>query len=211
LTEQFISGVILAAGTSSRLGRAKQLLDLHGEPLLRRTVRNALASTLDEVVLVLGARAGEIAAAVGKLGQRTVVNRAYAEGQSTSFIVGLEAIDPRVGGMLFLLGDQPRIGPEIIDTLVERFRRDTPLIVQPVYGGVPANPVLFSRALRDELLTVSGDEGARAVVRAHKNEVVRVPVSDGPPPRDVDTEEDYRALLNEMARPDGPSAPDVRS
>jgi molybdenum cofactor cytidylyltransferase len=211
LIKPFVSGVILAAGTSSRLGRPKQLLDLHGEPLLRRTVRNALASTLDEVILVLGARAEEIAAAVGELGQRTVINGDYAEGQATSLVAGLKSVDPRANGVLFLLGDQPQIGPSIIDTLIGRFRQDTPSIVQPVYGGVPANPVLFSRTLKDELLAVSGDEGARALVRARKDEVVRLPVSDGPPPRDVDTEEDYRALLNEMARPDEPSAPESHS
>jgi molybdenum cofactor cytidylyltransferase len=198
LAQSFVSGVILAAGTSSRLGQPKQLLDLHGEPLLRWTVRNAIASGLDEVVLVLGARAEEIGTAVGELGQRTVINPDFAKGQGTSLVAGLKAIDARVEGILFMLGDQPQVGPEIIDLLIERFRDAGAPIVQPVYGGIPANPVLFSLTLKDELLAITGDEGARSIVRAHKKDIVFVSVSDGPPPRDVDTIEDYQALITEM-------------
>jgi molybdenum cofactor cytidylyltransferase len=97
-----------------------------------------------------------------------------------------------------MLGDQPQVGAGIIDLLVERFRSSEAPIVQPAYGGVPANPVLFSLSLKEELLAITGDEGARAIVRAHKKDIVLVPVSEGPPPRDVDTIEDYQALLTEM-------------
>src|SRR5215204_2493289 len=113
-----ISGVILAAGRSSRLGRPKQLLDLFGEPLLRRVVRNAVASELKEVVLVLGHQAKEVQSAVGEWGQRVVVNPDYAEGQSTSLRVGLGAIDPLSEAVVFLLGDQPQVGPDIVDALI---------------------------------------------------------------------------------------------
>jgi molybdenum cofactor cytidylyltransferase len=194
-----ISGVILAAGQSSRLGRPKQLLDLFGEPLLRRVVRNAVASGLDEVVLVLGYRAEEIASAVGGWGQRVVVNPEFAEGQSTSVRVGLSAIDPMAEGVLFLLGDQPQVGPDIIDAVIERFRETQTPIVMPTYGGIAANPVLFAGELFAELAKVTGDEGARSVVKRNRDRVATVAVGDGSPPRDVDTEGDYRMLLEEMA------------
>lgn len=196
-----MSGVILAAGTSSRLGQPKQLLDLFGEPLLRRTVMNAIASSLDEVVLVLGSRAEEIGAAVSDLGQRTVINPDFATGQGSSLVAGLRAVDARSRGALFLLGDEPQVSSEIINTLVVAFRTGDALIVQPTYGGVPANPVFISVALREELLAIKGDEGARSVIRAHKSEVRLVPVSKGAPPRDVDTFEDYEALLLELRGP----------
>lgn len=190
-----IAAVILAAGRSSRLGRPKQLLDLGGEPLLRHTVRHALAGPVDEVVLVLGNAAAEIGAAVGELGQRTVVNPAFAEGQSTSLHAGIAALGPAVEAVVLMLGDQPTVGPDIVAALVAQFRASGAAIVQPVYGGVPANPVLIARSLFPELLAVGGDEGARSVIRAHRGEVALVPVSDGPPPGDVDTEDDYAALL----------------
>jgi molybdenum cofactor cytidylyltransferase len=195
-----VSGVILAAGRSSRLGRPKQLLDLFGEPLLRRVVKNAVASDLNEVVLVLGHQAAEIDAALGEWGQRVIINPDYAEGQSTSLRVGLGAIDPLSEAVVFLLGDQPQVGSEIIDALIARFRSTGAPIVMPTYGGIPANPVLFAAELFPELADVTGDEGARAIVKRHSDRVARVAVSDGAPPRDVDTDADYQALLEEMAQ-----------
>jgi molybdenum cofactor cytidylyltransferase len=190
-----VSGVILAAGRSSRLGRPKQLLDLGGEPLLRHVVRHAVSSNLDEVVLVLGHEAERIAPAVGELGQRVVVNPDYLAGQSTSVRAGLAAIDPRSKAVLFLLGDQPQVGPEIIDAVIAAFRESGARIVMPTYGGIPANPVLFAAALFSKLAEVTGDEGARPIIKHHHGTVVHVAVSDGPPPQDIDTEADYRALV----------------
>lgn len=193
-----ISGVILAAGRSSRLGRPKQLLDLNGEPLLRHTIRTALGAHLSEVILVLGHQASEIASSVGELGQRTVVNPDFADGQSTSLRAGLAALDPAAAAVIFLLGDQPQVTAAFIDALITRFQETAAPIVMPTYSGIPANPVLFAAELFPELANVTGDEGARAIVKRHRADVLHVPVSDGPPPQDVDTDEDYQALLRAM-------------
>jgi molybdenum cofactor cytidylyltransferase len=195
-----ISGVILAAGRSARLGRPKQLLPLGGVPLLTHALRNAAASTLDETVLVLGHEAVAIAAAVGEWGQRVVINPDYGKGQSTSLRAGLGAVDPRVEAVVFLLGDQPRVGPAIIDAMIATFRDTGSAIVMPTYGGVRGNPVLLSRALFPELVNITGDQGARGVITDHRDQVITVPVSDGSPPRDVDTEQDYAALLADWKR-----------
>jgi len=195
MTPPVVSGLILAAGRSSRLGRPKQLLPLAGRPLLTHVLENAAASTLDEIVLVLGHEADRIRAAVGDLGQRLIVNPDYAAVQSTSRRAGLAALDPAAAAVVVLLGDQPQVGPAIVDALVAAFRGGAGPIVLPLYGGRRGNPVLFARALFPELATVVGDEGARGIVRARGAEVVGVPVGDDPPPRDVDTEEDYAALL----------------
>lgn len=193
--ESRVSGVILAAGRSSRLGRPKQLLQLGGEPLLRHVVRNAVASHLSEVVLVLGHDASVIATAIGEQGQRLELNPDYESGQSSSMRLGLGTIDPNAAGVLFLLGDQPDIRPEVIDAIIERFQESGAPIVMPTYGGIPANPVLFASQMFPKLADVSGDEGARSVVRRYRNAVEYVAVSDDPPPRDVDTEDDYQQLL----------------
>lgn len=190
-----ISGVVLAAGGSSRLGRPKQILPLGGLPLLAHVLRNAAAAGLDEVVLVLGHEAAAIAGAVGEWGQRVVVNPDYAAGQSSSLKAGLAAIDPSAEAVLFLLGDQPEVGPAIIDAVLEAYRQEPRPIVAPTYGGRIGNPVLFRRDLFPDLARLEGDEGARGLLRARPNDVLRVPVSAGAPPPDVDTEADYRALL----------------
>lgn len=195
-----VSGVILAAGGSIRLGRPKQLLILDGEPIVRIVVRHALASRLAEVILVLGSDLDEVALAVGALGQRNVYNPAFAKGQSTSMRAGLSAVSPKSDAVLFLLGDQPEVGTNVIDALVGSFEQTGSTIVQPVYGGTPANPVLIARTLFSELEQVTGDLGARSVVKRHAASVLRVPVSDGSPPGDVDTDEDYAALVERWAR-----------
>jgi molybdenum cofactor cytidylyltransferase len=190
-----ISGVVLAAGRSSRLGRPKQLLDLGGQPLLSRILQNAIASDLDEVVLVLGHEAARIANDVGEWGHRVVINPDYADGQSTSVLRGLASVDPATEAIIFLLGDQPQVSPEVIDTLIRRFRESGSRIVQPAYGGKRGNPVLIARELFPELAEIRGDKGARDLLAAHRAEIITVPISAGPPPRDIDTEEDYRSLL----------------
>lgn len=192
---QSVSIVILAAGRSSRLGRPKQLLDLGGEPLLRHVVQNALASRAREVVLVLGSQAEEIAAAVGELGQRTIVNPHFAEGQSTSLKAGIRAIEPGAQGVIVMLGDQPTVTPALLNQLISAFEATGAHIVQPVYGGTPGNPVLVDRGYFPELLEIEGDQGARGVIKAHRRDTYRMTWSDEPPPGDVDTDEDYRALL----------------
>lgn len=193
-----ISGVILAAGSSSRLGRPKQLLDLFGEPLLRHTVRNAISSHLDDVVVVLGHEASKITSAIGEWGQRVVINPNYLEGQSTSLLLGLSAINPLSRAVVFLLGDQPQVTPDIIDALIDAFRETGAPIVMPTYGGVPANPVLFSDEMFPKLAKITGDEGARPIIKKHRDRVAHVRVSDGAPPQDVDTEDEYQTLLAAM-------------
>lgn len=195
-----VSGVILAAGSSTRLGRPKQLLKLDGEPVARIVVRNAIESQLDEVILVTGARSREVAAAVGELGQRNVHNPDYERGQSTSVRAGLAAVSPDADAVLFLLGDQPEIGSDVIDAVIAAFRRTGAPIVQPVYGSTPGNPVLFARALFPELVEVTGDMGARSIVKRRSDDVCRIQVSAGPPPGDIDTEADYQALQERWAR-----------
>jgi molybdenum cofactor cytidylyltransferase len=162
-----IAIVILAAGTSTRLGRPKQLLDLGGEPLLRHTVRNALASQAGEVVLVLGNRADDIAEAVGELGQRRVTNPDFAAGQSTSLRVGIEAVSAEADAVIVMLGDQPMVTPTMLDQIIEHFELTGAPIVQPVYGETPGNPVLLARSLFPELLAIEGDQGARGVIKSH--------------------------------------------
>jgi molybdenum cofactor cytidylyltransferase len=165
--------------------------------VLAHVVDNALAADLSEVILVLGHEAERIRAVLGdRLGAVSiVVNPDHAAGQSTSLRAGLTAVSSESAAVLVLLGDQPRVGRDVIESLVAAFRETRAPIVMPTYGGVPANPVLFTRSLFPEILAVAGDQGARELVRAHRAETHLVPFPDRDPPLDVDTEEDYLALL----------------
>ena len=176
------------------MGRSKQLLPLDGEPLLRHTMRTALASRLAQVIVVLGHEAAAIAAQIGDLGQETVVNPQYREGQSTSVRAGVGAVAPDADGVLMLLGDQPEVRVAVIDALITAFSEGGALIVAPEYDGAIGHPVLFGRPLFDELCTVSGDVGAREVLQRHRAERRLVRVAGGAPP-DVDTGSAYEALI----------------
>jgi len=190
-----ITGIVLAAGTSSRLGRPKQLLDLAGRPVLRHVVDAALASPLDEVLVVLGHLAGEIGLAVPSTGRvRTVVNDRYALGQSTSLAAGLEAAGPGSEAAVVMLGDQPGIRPEAVAAVVAAFESEGAAVVQASYGGRPAHPTLLGREVWARLLQeLEGDQGARHLLERHPEWRSLVEVG-GDAPLDIDTELDYERV-----------------
>jgi molybdenum cofactor cytidylyltransferase len=194
--ETSISAVILAAGTSSRLGRPKQLLDLGGRNVLQRVVDAALAARVDEVVVVLGHASNEIEASLPLSDRvRIVLNPDYLEGQSTSLRTGLHAASDGSEAAVILLGDQPGVRPDTIDAVVEAWRGGAGPIVQASYRGRPSHPTLLARVVWAELEGLSGDEGARGFIAANRPRRTLVEVG-GRPPDDIDTQEDYRRALS---------------
>jgi molybdenum cofactor cytidylyltransferase len=200
-----IAAVVLAAGTSSRMGRQKLLLPMkEGQPLVRLSVERILAAGLGEVVVVLGRDADAVAAALAGLSVRTVLNPRYAEGQSTSLRAGVDALAPGTDAVVVALGDQPLPDPGLIGRLAAAFRETGRPIVAPRYRDGRGNPVLFSAVLFDELRAVTGDQGARGVVAADPGRVAEVAVN-APMPADVDTWADYESLGPGLS--EGPAGP----
>jgi molybdenum cofactor cytidylyltransferase len=192
-----IAAVVLAAGTSSRMGRQKLLLPLgEGRPLIRLSVERVLAAGLDDTIVVLGLDADAVGAALTGLPVRTVVNPRYAEGQSTSLRAGLDALRPETEAAVIALGDQPLPDPGLIGRLVARYHQSRQPIVVPRYREGRGNPVLFSAGLFEELRAVTGDQGGRAVIARDPVRVAELPV-DGPMPKDIDTWDDYRTIVRD--------------
>lgn len=194
----FVSGVVLAAGASARMGQPKQLLALEGKPLLQHVIDAAVASRLDEVVVVLGANAEEIRPALvlpesGKA--RIIVNAAHAKGLSESVRCGLSAVSRRAGAVAILLGDQVATTAELIDRVLATHAASPKPATRPVFGGVgdartPGHPVVLSRSLWPELRELQGDEGARALLAERPELVSEVRIISAAP-ADIDTPEDY--------------------
>jgi molybdenum cofactor cytidylyltransferase len=188
-----IAGIVLAAGASRRFGSQKLLASVGGVPLVRRSLESLLEASLDEMIVVVGSNGPAVAAALAGLSVRTVTNTAYAAGMSTSLRAGLDALRPATEAALVALADQPGVGADIVDRLVERYRADGSPIVAPVYrGGIRGNPVLFDRSLFAELRAVTGDEGGRSVVVRDPTRVALVEFAREMP-GDVDVPGDLRS------------------
>ncbi len=189
-----IAGIVLAAGSSSRMGHNKLLLDLGGEPLVRRVVERALAAGLDPVIVVLGHEADRAGAALDGLTCQRVINHRHAEGVRTSLQTGVaQAAALGADALVVILADMPHITAAMIATLLERYRATRPPLVVSSYGDVDAPPILYGRPLFADLLAIPEGRCAKSVVRRHRSEAVVVP---WPPAslHDVDLPEDYERL-----------------
>lgn len=188
--------VILAAGSSSRLGTPKQLLPYEGESLLRRAAEIALLSSCRPVVVVLGAAAEEIRPEIQELDVVPVENPNWAEGMSASLRVGLEtaeriALDP-LDAIVLMVCDQPLLTAAVLDRLVAEYRASACPIVASAYGGTTGVPALFDRSHFPELKGLTGAQGAKQLLRRYPDQTHTVPFPEGA--IDIDTTADYARL-----------------
>lgn len=186
-----VAAVILAAGGSTRMGELKQLLPIGGQPMVRRTAAAVCAAGLAQVVVVVGAQAEAVEAALDGLPLDLVRNPAWAEGMSTSLRAGLAALRPEIQAALVVLADQPYLTPAVLTALVERYRAGGAPIVAPVYRGRRGNPVLWDRALFAELAAAEGDRGGRLLLLHYEAQLDLLELDDPAVLLDVDTRRDY--------------------
>jgi molybdenum cofactor cytidylyltransferase len=192
-----VSAVILAAGTSTRMGQAKQLLPLGGTTVLARTIDNVRSAGLVEMVLVLGASAEAIRRQLPQSlleGLKVVVNQAYRQGMASSLREGLSALDPQTGGALIILGDQPFVRPQTLHQIMAGYHRSGAQIVIPSHQGKRGNPVLLSRSVFPEVMALEGDTGCRAIFPSHLEAILKVEVEDPGILLDIDNQDDYDRL-----------------
>src|SRR6266849_686177 len=161
-----ISAIVLAAGEAKRFGECKQLARIDGKPLLQHTLDNLAASRIDDIVVVLGANADAIRKQINFGNARVVFNPDYANGMSTSIHAGLRAIDAEAA--MIVLADQPFVRPETLNVLIDEHRRTHAKAVVPTYNGFRGNPVIVDRSLFDEMMTIRGDIGCRAIFGNHE-------------------------------------------
>jgi len=216
-SQKTIAAIILAAGSSSRMGagRHKLFLPLGERPVLIHVLEAVLAAQTRPIVLVLGHQAGQARALLNRYlhlpDLQIVENSAYQQGMSTSLRAGLQALtgsneyiaQEHIGGTIILLGDQPLITTSIINDLVATWQTEGKRIVAPLYNGKRGNPVLFSADLFPELTAVTGDEGGRRVIERHRQEIATVEVTDAQASFDVDTWEAYQQVIVEWQQKQG--------
>jgi molybdenum cofactor cytidylyltransferase len=190
-----IGAVVLAAGASTRMGAPKQLLEVEGEPMLRRVARSAIDAACRPVVVVTGASAAASRKALRGLEVSEVKNEQWESGMSSSVRVGIEAVvatNPKTVAVVLMVCDQPFVAREIIVGLVRAHWKTKCSIVASRYGRSYGVPALFSRAHFAELMKLKGAAGAKAIIQKHLRKVHLVAFPKGR--IDIDTREDFARL-----------------
>ena len=191
---KFISGLILGAGASQRFGQPKQLLPFGGTTLLGWVVAQAeRAAGLDELVVVLGRAADQIRQRVDFGAAKVVENPVFGEGCASSYRAGIAALNPQSEAIMIILGDQPGIGPEIIDPRSRRMAARRGQIALCSYQGRKGHPMIFARPLFDQLVGLHGDKAAWKLVDANSDLVQEIQF-DLPFPEDINTWSDFERL-----------------
>jgi molybdenum cofactor cytidylyltransferase len=190
--------VILAAGQSSRLGEAKQLLPYKGKSLLVQAVDTAVATGLRPVVVVLGARNETVGKELKEKEVVIALNEEWEEGMGSSLRCGLkkaQQVDPATNAMIFMVCDQPYVSPDLLLQLIKTSEATGRPIVSSSYGELSGTPALFSSKIFPALLEIKGDTGARKLIKQYADEVATIPFPEGS--IDIDTPSDYQTLLKQ--------------
>jgi len=191
-----VTGLVLAAGGSQRLGRPKQLLPYGDATLLDHSLDTARACAFDQLVCVLGGGGDAIRDAVDLHGADVVENPDFGAGCSSSIAAALSAVDPHADVLVLLLADQPGVTAATVAALLSG-RGDAP-IAACAYDDGRGHPLAFARGTFVELAALHGDKGVWRLLDRRASDVVEVAIS-GRIPRDIDTWEDYLAVVGESS------------
>jgi molybdenum cofactor cytidylyltransferase len=198
-----IPAVVLAAGRSSRMGRAKATLPLDAtDTFLTRIVRTFLEASVDDVVVVVGHEADAIVSSFSASGlpARLVVNHDYDRGQWSSLVAGLGVVDrPGVSATLITLVDVPLVTSDTVRAVLACYHRTHAPVVRPTAGSRHGHPLLVDRSLFAELRAADPAEGAKPVIRAHATAAGDIAIADEGAFRDIDTEEDYLRMISDRS------------
>ncbi len=179
-----VAAVVLAAGSSTRMGANKLLLRLDGETLVARAARAAADARLDPVIVVLGHEAESVRRALDGVACRPIFHASHASGQASSLRAGIAAVPEEAGAAVVILADMPHVTAEMIAAAAALYRETGAALVLTDYGGVVAPPTLYARSLFAEI--AGGDEPGREIIRRHRGEARSV---SWPPDRLADLDE----------------------
>jgi molybdenum cofactor cytidylyltransferase len=189
-----VAGVVLAAGTSSRMGQNKLFMQVEGEPLVRRVVGRAARAGFDPLIVVVGHQADLVRQALDGIPYRPIVNPDYERGVNSSLRAGIQAasVTPARAAVV-VLADMPFVTTAMMETLVDSYRSgDAPLVISD-YGGVNAPPMLYDRSLFGELAVSEGQGCGKHVVKRHRHEAASVSWPEEAL-TDLDAPEDYERV-----------------
>ena len=191
-----ISGILLAAGESKRMGKPKLLLNLGKSNIINATIDNLLKSEIYELIIVLGHEAQKIENSLSTQDKRIkfVTNKNYREGMSTSIKCGVLTTSQESEAFLIALGDQPLISPKVINRLIEKYQSSDVGIVTVMHQSLRGHPVLISKKYVKEILSLNGDIGARDLLKKHLDDTTIINIESSEEFFDIDRIQDYEEL-----------------
>jgi molybdenum cofactor cytidylyltransferase len=188
-----IVAVVLSAGESSRMGRPKALLPIDGETFIERIVAALKQTRVGKIIVILGHNASELQPKISHLPVEILINTDYKLGQLSSLQLAVRHLhlDHDCDGMLVHLVDHPYLTPALVQEMIRRFYETKKRIIVPKFHGKRGHPVIFSRELFAELLSAPADQGAKAVVNAHRAHTLEIETEEAGIALDIDTPELY--------------------
>ena len=191
-----ISAIILAAGESKRMGFPKMLLDFGGITMLGKVISNVKATSVDDILVVVGAYRDEIQKIAEKSGARYCYNDIYKEGMLSSVQCGFRNIKEDTAAVLVFQGDQPLITPQVTDLVINKFRSGSKGILMPAYKKRRGHPLLITAKYFNEIEKLDSGRGLRSLSEIFSDDVEEVEVEDAAILRDFDTFEEYNNEIN---------------
>ena len=186
-----ISAILLAAGQSKRMNGVNKLTkEIQGIPLIKLSVKNILASSINELIVVLGYQKEIIEELIDKNEKiKFVFNNNFESGMASSIKIGLNNLSEKTEAFFICLGDMPMINQDVYNQLI-RSRNNKEIIV-PNYNGQQANPILFSKSIKEKIMSIQGDVGAKKILELNKNKILNVEVGNQSIRKDFNTKDDF--------------------
>ena len=188
------SAILLAAGQSKRMnGENKLTKEIKGIPLIKLSVKNILASSVDELIIVLGYQKEIIEKLIDKNEKiKFVFNKDFESGMATSIKAGLNHLSKKTEAFFICLGDMPMVSHDIYDQLIKS--KNNKEVIVPTYKGKQGNPVLFNKSMKEKIMSISGDVGAKKILELNKNKTLSLEVNDQGVVTGFNTQGDFSSL-----------------
>ena len=186
-----ISAILLAAGQSKRMnGENKLIRKIRGVPLIKLSVKNILASSIEELIIVLGYQKEIIEKLIDKNEKiKFVFNKNFEKGMASSIKIGLNNLSEKTEAFFICLGDMPMVNKDTYNQLIKS--RNNKEIIVPNYKSLQGNPILFSKSTKEKIMTIQGDVGAKKILELNKGKILNVEISDQSIKKDFNTKDDF--------------------
>ncbi len=189
-----ISAILLAAGQSKRMGGQNKLTkEIQGSPVIKHSVKNILASSIDELIVILGHQKEIIEKLIDKNERvKFIFNKDFESGMASSIKTGLKHLSDKSEAFFICLGDMPMVSHNIYNQLIKF--KDNKEIIVPNYKGQQGNPVLFNKSMKEKIINISGDVGAKKILELNKDKILNLEINDRRITVDFNSQDDFSSL-----------------